>query len=352
MGNTKPGKKILSIILAFAIALALLPFMATTVFAEESVEIGFTDAPFSGFAEKLSYEPFFQPIGGEPSYEPFSMPEDDAPVDLFNCVFAWDTDPVWTTRIIAADGMVGEAIPAGDTVTVVAGRPEYVINAGQPDRSLYSATEIAGIRVTTAGGVQIPVTARHEDTRTVSYNGGTTRENLTLTLQRGYDFEMPEDDVKIEVISDLMLNVYHQAPGDNPADPLNMIRGERSLVKSYSLDDLLALYYEMHNDIVFYSCYDNMPAPQFGRADQYVSLMNLLSDAGLAFGPGDRIGFIAVDGYNSPTGYTMQYDEILGSDRYYYQYLDPYNANYEEIRPFRVKIEPMIIIQGYQQRIL
>lgn len=114
--------------------------------------------------------------------------------------------------------------------------------------------------------------------------------------------------------------------------------GEKQLVKTYSRADMLAL--SAAN--LYYSGYASETEAFIGKAEQAVTLGDLLSDSGLTFGSGQSIEVAAADGMN--LFYT--YEKLYGNPRYYYPNLVS-GTDAAAKADGKTEIDAMFVIKGY-----
>ena len=252
---------------------------------------------------------------------PFTVAPFSASAGSFVCTFAWDTDAIWSTRIINADGKEGDAIPAGSLVTVTAGRPE----------SDQTAVIFDGITVRTAGGAEIGVT----ELLTID------DPSIGRARQGTYTFTMPGEDVTIEIVAEAELVIQHRLRGS----------GVSSHVRTFTLNELKQMHQERHGGAVYYyTAFDNLPTAVLGKMDEYVELMEILGDAGLPFDYGDVLWFASSDSPSGTLGYDISWERIFGSgERYYFPNISP-NDDISSVDGME-EIQPALGIRSFSTRI-
>ena len=214
-------------------------------------------------------------------------------------------DPIWSINV-RSSGLTEDnsKIKAGETVTVSVARDAAALSSS-----------LEGINVRSSS-TAVPVT-------TVS----TTKGSYGKIKGGNYQFTMPDGSVSISVEADCeTLKVYARKSESD----------SYSLKKTFDKDDLVS------GSNVYYTGYDRYPTAVIGKADQYITLEELLKSCDIELTESSSIALTALDGASK----SFHYDELYGKTRYYYPNIKSGSASGKKA------IEPMLVVKGYQDRFI
>lgn len=218
----------------------------------------------------------------------------------YACSIDTGDDPIWNVSV-ASSGLSEDnsKIKAGSTVTVTVTKNNEAITA-----------KLTGLSVQSGGGAVAG---------TQSGSGNKIK----------YQFTMPDGAVTVAVEADYEgLKVYAR---EKTSD-------------SYVLKDTLSRSEMISNSEsnAYYTGYDRFPTAVIGKADQYVTLKELLHNCGIELTESSSITLSARDGAES----TFSYGDLYGKTRYYFPNIKEGSSSGKK------SIEPMLVIKGYQSRFI
>ncbi|MGS0763669.1 InlB B-repeat-containing protein [Syntrophomonas curvata] len=262
------------------------------------------------------------------------------------------------TEITATEGVYGFALPAANVIVTAKFEnipaATYSITKAEvpdgiwtvsPDKTLAAAGETVTVTVSdttvTSWATGLIVTgdsgAAYDFTTVTAATGNASGKNGAGV----YSFVMPSEPVTISFTADYTpLDIYIQVGA-----------GEENLVHSYTRAEMLGLAEENTED-VYYSFWDNYPAPCVGKAIQYVTIAQLVEDAqkynsALRYNNSDCVmRGLSLDGWTLD----LTWDYLMGTDRKYYAALgDQYLAEENRTGIDRGAI-PVLAITGWAGR--
>ncbi len=240
--------------------------------------------------------------------------------ELYSLSLPEGLDAIWyvdagSTYLTAGSDGTNVRVSAGATVFISAGRDE---DAG--------SSSLKGISVTyngSADGSATPV-----DVVMMSE----TRDSNDYGVSAQYYFTMPAADTSVELLAEYAaFEVYTQEGHGTP-----------KLVKTYTRDEMVSL---AKKETIYYSGYYSETEPFIGKAEQAVTLGDILNNAGVTFDTTDTLEVGSMDGMNL----LFTYDKLYGSDRYYYPNIIS-GADAAAKAEGATKVDAMFVIKGYYAR--
>ncbi|MBR5259974.1 MAG: hypothetical protein IKV48_05845, partial [Eggerthellaceae bacterium] len=219
--------------------------------------------------------------------------------DAFAIDLPSDLDSIWSLRVDST-----HIIEDGDSIKVSSGATVTVV-VEKNEKAQTSSFE--GISVTTSG---VPVEGGVAE--------GNTRMMAGAKCYGEYTFTMPASDVEVTLNATYSeLSIY------------SLVQGEEAALKA-SITREQALELADENGVGYFSGWASETQPFIGKAENYVTLEQVLEVAGLELEEGDTVAVAAPDGFSQ----TYTYDYLVATERSYFSDIFEMGENASEATAF------------------